>query len=69
MTIFHLFIEREAHRNRCKPHPSHLHTLSVLQRSQMSDLFIVAPQSWDECLRLPPVAVFSMRSPHGGHVT
>lgn len=32
------------------------------QRSQMSNLFIVAPQFSHEYLRLPPLAVFSMGS-------
>jgi hypothetical protein len=43
------------------------HTRFVPQRSQMSNLFIVAPQCWHEYLRLPPFAVFSMRLPHSGH--
>jgi hypothetical protein len=28
---------------------------------------MVAPQFWHEYLRLPPVAVFWMRSQHSGH--
>jgi hypothetical protein len=28
---------------------------------------MVAPQFWHEYLRLPPLAVFSMRSPQSGH--
>jgi hypothetical protein len=43
------------------------HTRFVPQRSQISNLFIVAPQRWHEYLRLPPLAVFSMLLPHSGH--
>jgi hypothetical protein len=43
------------------------HTRFVPQRSQVSNLFMVAPQFWHEYMRLPPFAVFSMRSPHSGH--
>ena len=43
------------------------HTRFVPQRSQFSSLFMVAPQFWQEYLRLPPLVVFSMRSPHSGH--
>jgi hypothetical protein len=43
------------------------HTRFVPQPSHMSSLFRVAPQFWHEYLRLPPLAVFSIRSPHSGH--
>ena len=43
------------------------HTRLVPQRLQMSNLFIEAPQFWQEYLRLPPLAVFSMCSPQSGH--
>jgi hypothetical protein len=43
------------------------HTRFVPQRTQTSNLFIVAPQFWHEYFRLPPLAVCSMRSPHSGH--
>jgi len=43
------------------------HTRFVPQRSQMSNLFMVAPQFWHEYLRLPPLPVFSICSPHSGH--
>ena len=55
------------------PQPPHAapfllcHTRFVPQRAQMSNLFTLAPQFWHRYFRLPPLAVFSIRSPHRGH--
>ena len=42
-------------------------TRLVPHRSHISNLLIVAPQLLHEYLRLPPLAVFLMGSPHSGH--
>ena len=43
------------------------HTRFVPQRSQVSNLFTVAPQFWHEYMRLPPLAIFWMCSAQSGH--